>query len=296
MQDQADRLRQLVKKQQMSQQIFSQKKPSSNHMPHIMAITSGKGGVGKTNITVNLAIALAKKGKKVLIIDADLGLANVEILFGMSPQHTMLDLLRSDVYVPDVVLNAPGNIQYISGGSGLERLSDLSAADRVTLLKKLSYCENLADIILIDTGAGVGSNVMDFLLAAEEVILVVTPEPTSMTDAYAVVKTYKHKKASPLVKLIVNRVYSQEEGLDVENKLIQTMRKFLAIPVEFMGMVYEDRNMVNAIKKQSPLLISYPNTIAAKCITAIATSILEGGRAKIRLTWRDFLERLIFSR
>ncbi len=301
MHDQAARLRNIIKNKNQVAEKTLQFQPfeapvhsKSGAAPRIIAVTSGKGGVGKTNLTVNMAIALTRMGKRVLIIDADLGLANVEVLFGSTSKRTMLDLLYEGVSLGDVILEGPEGIKYISGGSGFEQLTDLLPQERIKLVNTLYFCEQLADIVLVDTGAGVGRNVIDFLVAADEVILVTTPEPTALTDAYAVVKAYSARVQQPNVRLVVNRAYDEPEGQEVLARLTSTVERFLHIPIKPLGIVYDDRNMVNAIKCQRPLLQSYPDTIAAKCIKAIALSILKGGNTKVKRGWRGFLERLIF--
>lgn len=299
MNDQAAKLRELIEHKKILNKEFIDTpliRNSNRFGAHTIAVTSGKGGVGKTNFTVNLAIALAKLGKKVLVIDADLGLANVEVILGCSSKYTMMNLLSDDISLSEIILDGPEGIKYISGGSGFEQLSDLSPAQREYLLNKLYGCENIADIILIDTGAGIGRNVLDFLIASDEIFLLTTPEPTSLTDAYAVIKAYKAHAAATSVKLIVNKVYDENEGYEVSSKLIATAKKFLDINLIRLGLIYDDRNMVNAIKKQIPLLLSYPDTAAARCITKIAESILNGGSVKVKRGWRYFLQRLIFSR
>lgn len=293
MKDQADKLRQMIEEKSLPQQ-----KPADRPEGiRIIAVTSGKGGVGKTNFTVNLAIALARAGKKVLIIDADLGLANVEVILGKSSHYTMMNLLHEDIFVDEVILEGPEGIQYISGGSGFEQLADLSSEDRNMLIQKLIECEKYADIILIDTGAGVGRNVLDFLLAADEILLLTTPEPTALTDAYAVIKACKNQKNDDLhIKFVINRIYDEDEGRQISAKLTATTKKFLDISPEYLGIIYDDRNMTNAIKKQVPLLLSYPDTIAARCIKAIAETLLKGYSVQIKKGWRGFLHRLISLR
>ncbi|WP_196594666.1 MinD/ParA family protein [Pectinatus sottacetonis] len=292
--DQASKLRKMIEHKKIYGSSHIHDK--SSYSPRIIAVTSGKGGVGKTNFTVNLAIALSRLGKKVLIIDADLGLANVEVIMGCLSPYTMMDLLNGNISLEEIILKGPAGIQYISGGSGLEQLSDLSIEDRSLLIHRLYACEEVADIILVDTGAGVGRNVLDFLIAANEIILLTTPEPTALTDAYAVIKAYMARSTVPNIKLVINKIYDKDEGDEVSLKLRMTAEKFLKVTIKNLGMVYDDHNMVNAIKKQIPLLLSYPDTIASKCISQIANSILHGGNIKIKRNWHDFLHRLIFSK
>ena len=198
----------------------------------VVAITSGKGGVGKTNIAVNLAIALRDKGYRVLVIDADLGMANVDVMLGTSSRRHLLDLLRPEVKLDDVIVETPHGVQYISGGSGIEKALEYDRAEKLLLQQKLADCAARADVILVDTGAGLGRNVMDFILAADEVILVTTPEPTSLTDAYAVMKAYSIYAAQKNLRLVINRVYEPKESREVALKLQRAAEKFLHMPVD----------------------------------------------------------------
>lgn len=300
MEDQATRLRQLVGDNKneyggVPQTSFAAY-PTAVGVPaaaRTIAVTSGKGGVGKTNLTVNLAIALGMAGKRVLVIDADLGMANVDVVLGTVSKYNLLHLLQEQVSLDEVLIRGPYGVNYISGGSGIERAGEFSPDERVRLLNKLSECERLADIILVDTGAGLGKNVMDFILAADEVLLLTTPEPTALTDAYAVMKAYSLYAANKNMRLVVNRVYDEPESQDVVTKLRRTAERFLQMPLTCLGYIYEDRNVMNAVKRQTPLLISYPDTIAARCIQAIANNLLYGGQHTVKRGWRNFLRRFL---
>lgn len=259
----------------------------------IVAVTSGKGGVGKTNLTVNLAIALAREGQRVIIIDADLGMANVDVVLGTVSKYHLMHLLQPEISLPDVLIHGPYGVNYISGGSAIERAVELSAAERQQLMDKLTVCGEMADIILVDTGAGLGQSVLDFILAADEVLLVTTPEPTAITDAYAVMKAYSLHADNKNLRIIINRVYDEAESRDVLTKLQRTAERFLRMPLEALGSVYEDRNVMNAVKRQSPLLAAYPDTLASRCVEAIAKNLLYGGRHEVEWGWRGFLQRLL---
>ena len=259
----------------------------------IVAVTSGKGGVGKTNLTVNLAIALAREGQRVIVIDADLGMANVDVVLGTVSKYHLMHLLQPDISLQDVLVQGPYGVNYISGGSAIEQAVELSASERQKLMDKLAVCGEMADIILVDTGAGLGQSVLDFILAADEVLLVTTPEPTALTDAYAVMKAYSFHADNKNLRIIVNRVYDEAESRDVLMKLQRTAERFLRLPLEALGSVYEDRNVMNAVKRQSPLLAAYPNTLASRCVEAIAKNLLYGGRHEVQWGWRGFLQRLL---
>jgi flagellar biosynthesis protein FlhG len=279
--DQAERLRKLVNDKQsiIQNQQFVEINNSNRNIEHkarIIAISSGKGGVGKTNIAVNLALALSMQGQRVLIIDADLGMANVDVILGTSSKHNLLKLLEDEINIEDVIVHGPCGVKYLSGGSGIEELANLGYSDLDKVMRKLNMCEGIADIILLDTGAGIGNNVLNFLRAADEVILVTTPEPTAMTDAYAIMKAYSNYPNCDTVKLIVNRVYEAGEVSSVFSKLSKTAAKFLNLTVIGFGEIYEDRNLVRAVKAQVPLILMYPNTISVKGIKTIAKNIMSG--------------------
>ena len=302
MQDQAASLRKLVENKKDSAAVElgtvaageaaapSAASPVPKESARIIAVTSGKGGVGKSNLTVNLALAFLAEGKKVLVIDADLGMANVDVLLGTSSKYNLLHLLDEDVVLDDVILKGPYGLRYISGGSGMEQAGDFTPAERTLLEEKLRGCGEMADIILIDTGAGIGRNVLDFILAADEVLLVTTPEPTAMTDAYAVMKAYSMYAAKPNMRLVVNRVYDEAEGLEVAEKLRKTAERFLHMKIDSLGAIYEDRNVIQAVRQQKPILEAYPDSLAAKCIKAIARATLYGEKVFIKKGWKSFLQ------
>ena len=302
MQDQAASLRKLVENKKDSAAAdsgtgaareapeSSAARPVPKEGARIIAVTSGKGGVGKSNLTVNLALAFLAEGKKTLVIDADLGMANVDVLLGTSSRYNLLNLLDEDVVLDDVILKGPYGLRYISGGSGMEQAGEFTPAERDLLEEKLTGCGELADVILIDTGAGIGRNVLDFILAADEVILVTTPEPTAMTDAYAVMKAYSMYAAKPNMRLVVNRVYDEAESLEVAEKLKKTAERFLHMEIQSLGAIYEDRNMIQAVRRQKPILEAYPDSLAAKCIKAVARAILYGEKVFVKKGWKSFLQ------
>ena len=258
----------------------------------VVAITSGKGGVGKTNIAVNLAIALRDKGYRVLVIDADLGMANVDVMLGTSSRRHLLDLLQPEVKLDDVIVESPHGVQYISGGSGIEKALEYDRAEKLLLQQKLADCAARADVILVDTGAGLGRNVMDFILAADEVILVTTPEPTSLTDAYAVMKAYSIYAAQKNLRLVINRVYEPKESREVALKLQRAAEKFLHMPVDCLGYVFEDASVTKAVRRQQPLIKAAPTSAAARCIDALAEAIITGEEMKVKRGWKGFLQQI----
>ena len=299
MTDQATRLRQMVGSEgetpprggQMPAAISSAQAEAWANV-RVIAVTSGKGGVGKTNITVNLAIALKRRGHRVLVIDADLGMANVDVMLGTASRRHLLDLLRPEVKLDDVIVETPHGIQYISGGSGIEKALEYDHAEKLLLQQKLADCAARADLILVDTGAGLGRNVMDFILAADEVLLVTTPEPTSLTDAYAVMKAYSIYAAQKNLRLIINRVYEQKESREVAAKMQRAAEKFLHMPVDCLGYVFEDTAVTKAVRRQTPLIKAEPNTPAARCIDALAEALVTGEEMHVKRGWKGFLQQI----
>lgn len=275
MRDQAENLRELVQQSANT----SNKSPIIKHnasKARVIAVTSGKGGVGKTNFTVNLALALAGLGQKVLIIDADLGTANVDVILGCSTRNNILHLLDDGIQASDVIADGPRGIKYMSGGSGIYHMANLDDTQLKFLISKITMFDSWADIILVDTGAGLNRTVLNFVTAADEVIIVTTPEPTSITDAYAMMKAYAGNDGNAPLRLVVNRVIETDEGQIVIDKLIKVAFRFLGLPIDSLGFVFEDRNLVKAVKSQMPLLLSYPDTISAHCIEHIAQRLLFG--------------------
>ncbi len=291
MQDQATRLRQLVgDKTEYKTLVTEDNSASLRAGAKVLAVTSGKGGVGKTNITVNLAIALKRAGKKVLVIDADLGMANVDVVLGSRSHKHLLNLLEDGVELNNVLINGPYGVKYISGGSGIEKAIDFSMEQRQ--MQKLAACGSQADIILLDTGAGLGKNVMDFVLAADEVLLITTPEPTALTDAYAMMKAYSMYAKEKNLRLIINRVYDEQESKDVAAKLKQTAERFLQMPIDCLGYVYEDSAVMRSVRQQTPFLVANANCTAAKCIEALAASLLYGREMTVKRGWKGFLQEI----
>lgn len=291
MRDQAEKLRQLV--QNTYQTFQSPIIKCETAKSRVIAVTSGKGGVGKTNFTVNLALAFAGLGKKVLVIDADLGTANVDVILGCSARGNILQLLE-DVTVHDVIANGPLDIKFMSGGSGIYQLANLDDLQLRHIITKITAFDDWADIILIDTGAGLNRTVLNFVTAADEVIIVTTPEPTSITDAYAMMKAYAANQGRAPLRLVVNRVAETGEGQLVVDKLIKVAFRFLGLPIDSLGFVFEDRNLVKAVKSQSPVLMAFPDTISTRCIKHIAERLLNGKSIEnyngIRGFFRRFLE------
>ena len=269
--DQAERLRNIIKRQEYQpRQIIT---ASSR----VITVTSGKGGVGKTSVSVNLAIALSRLGKRVVILDADFGLANIEIMLGIRPAYNLADLMFKGKGMREIITYGPENIGFISGGSGINEMANLNKTQIVDLIQKLAELDQLADIIIVDTGAGIGNSVLEFVASSEEVLLVATPEPTSITDAYALLKSLNknssYHRAKTVVNLIANQVRNSGDADELHEKLGIVVSKFLNIDIEFLGAIPYDDNMSKAILRQEPVVLSAPSSSAARSILEIASKI-----------------------
>ena len=290
MNDQANKLR------QMNEMMGNNRSPILKPIPtqaRVITVTSGKGGVGKTNFTVALAIAFARLGKKVLVIDADLGLSNVDVILGTSPPGNLLQVMQGGYSLNDVVADGPLGIKFISGGSGIYDLSNLSDVQLQYFLNQLGQFDSWADVILIDTGAGLNRMVLNFVMAADEVIVITTPEPTAVADAYAVIKTYASHGGTSPVRLVVNRVREVTEGNGVVNKLSKVTQRFLGLTLSHLGFVFEDRLVQKAVTSQVPLMIAYPDSVFARCIDRIAHSLAFGEELPAPRGIRGLFQRLL---
>ena len=246
-------------------------------LSRVITITSGKGGVGKSNLAINLAISLSRLGKKVIVLDADFGLANIEVMLGIRPQYNLSDLMFRGRSLSEIITKGPENVGFISGGSGIREMTSLTREQLINLSARLSELDRQADVVIIDTGAGISENVMEFVMSSAEVFLIATPEPTSITDAYALLKTLNHQpeftREHCHIKLIANKVNNEKNGKELFEKLSVVADKFLNISLEYMGAVPSDTNMSKAVMKQQPLTIAYPNSQAARAIDDMARSI-----------------------
>lgn len=255
----------------MRSSVFKGQRDTAPQAPRVIAITSGKGGVGKTHIAVNLAISLSSLGKRVVIFDADLGLANVEVLLGLKPRHTIHDFLYKGMSLSEIITPGPNGVGVISGGSGLLEMANLSQEAIKSLQDSVSSFDFEADVVLVDTGAGINKNVLAFVAAAQEVIVVVTPEPTSITDAYGLIKILDRYKVHSEVKVLVNQSTKQREADITYNKIQSTAEHFLSnIRIEYLGSIPEDEVVVKSAKSQQAFVISHPNSEASIAIKSMA--------------------------
>ncbi len=265
--DQAEQLR------KMMQQADS--KPKAR----VITVTSGKGGVGKTSISINLAIQLTRLGKRVVVFDADFGLANIEVMLGVRPQYNLADMMFRGKDLADIITQGEEGISFISGGSGIQELASMNREQVMFLTSRLIALDKFADVIIVDTGAGISDSVLEFVLASTEVLLVATPEPTSITDAYALLKALNRKeefvKEDTSIKMIANRVKNDAEGLNVYEKMSVVSEKFLNIPITYLGPVPMDDQISKAVMRQKPVSVINPDASSARAIKQIAEKLLE---------------------
>jgi len=289
-QDQAERLRQLMGKLNAPVAL---EKPMAQGDCRVIAFTSGKGGVGKTNVSVNFALAMANRGKKVLLFDADLGLANVDVMLGVMPQYTLLNVLNGQKKLSEIIIEGPGGIRMVASGSGgVQELADLSETQRGNFLDALMDLQHQSDFILIDTGAGLHRNVLAFVMAAEEVVIVTTPEPTALMDAYGMIKILHREKRDPAINVIVNMAANQQEADEAGRKLSILSKRFLNLEVEYMGFVLRDPSMVRAVKEQRPVILSSPMCPAAVSLDRLAGMLISGKSQKAGGNLVNFFQKV----
>jgi flagellar biosynthesis protein FlhG len=239
----------------------------------VIAITSGKGGVGKTSIVGNLGYAFAKLGKKVLILDADLGLGNLDVLLGLAPKYNLSHVILGERTIDEILVEGPGKMNILPASSGIQELTNLNKDQKIQILTQLDLLIDSVDVLFIDTAAGISSNVMDFNATAQEVVVVVSPEPTSITDAYALMKVLSLKYSGKACKLIVNMVRRPEEGREVFRQLQIVTDRFLDITIEYLGYVLFDGKVTKGVRNQKIVSELYPDTPASKCFTDISRKI-----------------------
>lgn len=272
--DQAEKLRNIIK---LQNQI-------NVSAARVITVTSGKGGVGKSSTSINLATQFRKMGKKVIIFDADFGLANIEVMFGAIPKYSLADMIFKGKDFKDIIVNGPMDIGFISGGSGINGLGNMNRDQVGYLVHKLKELETLADIIIVDTGAGISDSVLEFVATSSEVILVTTPEPTSITDAYALLKALGTRvgfeKENTKIKVLANRVSNYDEGRNLYNKLNVVVDKFLKIDLKFLGIIPTDNNISKSVIQQKPISMLYPNSPGAKAYEEIAAALIENREGK----------------
>lgn len=281
MEDQAEQLRSLMKEKTRVPPVDAGSEPfprddgqRANRKTRIITITSGKGGVGKTNVATNMAIAYAQMGKKVIVIDADLGLANVNVMMNIIPQYNLYHVMRKQKKMSEIILDTEYGIKLVAGASGFSKIANMTEDERNSFIEEL-YTLADTDIIIIDTSAGVSRNVLGFVAAADEVVIVTTPEPTSITDAYGIIKIIATEvdNLNINLKMIVNRVGSAIEGKRVADRMIQIAAQFLNLKVEYLGFIYDDPLVQQSVLRQRPFMIADPKGKASVCLKHIVSRI-----------------------
>ena len=261
----------------------------------VFAISSGKGGVGKTAVVANLAVLLARMGKRVLILDADLGLANIDVVFGLAPGYNLNHFFTGDQGLESILIDGPEGIKILPAGSGVQRFTRLDSEQKMRLLDALDAMHNDFDFVLIDTEAGISENVTYFTTAAHEILVVTTPEPTAITDAYALMKLLSNQYHEKHFNLIVNFIKNEEEALDVYRKLTMVANRYLDISIDYIGSIPRDKLMVDAIRKQKVLAQIFPDSKTSHAFEALARTIVQEPqivepKGSIQFFWRRLLE------
>lgn len=260
MADQAQHLREFVRERE--------------RRARVLAVTSGKGGVGKSNTTVNLAIALASAGARVVVLDADLGLANVEVLLGLNSLFNLQHVINGEKSIRQIVVRAPGGFELVPGSSGIMKLADLNASARQNILLGLRDLQEDADFVIVDTMAGIGQNAVAFAAAADEILLVTTPEPSSILDAYATVKIVYALRDDAVFRVIVNMAGGENQAWAVADKLSSVAQQYLSRRLSYLGYVPRDPHVSQAVMQTRPFLLQYPTCPAARCVQELASRIL----------------------
>ncbi|MDR1618624.1 MAG: MinD/ParA family protein [Treponema sp.] len=267
MEDQAEKLRKIVQEKGRGMESPRSREGRKNR---IVTVSSGKGGVGKTNLSVNMALAYARMGKKVVVMDADLGLANVNIMLGMTPRYNLYHVIKKQKTIREILVDTDYGISIVAGASGFSQIANLSEEERQNFIEGMDTLTT-ADIVIIDTGAGVSSNVLDFIAAADDAVIVTTPEPTAITDAYGIIKIIATELESldMGLKLVVNRAKGVAEARKVADRVTSIAGQFLNLKVDYLGFIYEDSSVIQAVIRQKPFMVVDPKCKASQCVQHI---------------------------
>ena len=251
-------------------QASSLRKMNQSKLIKVMAVTGGKGGVGKTNVSLNLAISLAKKGKRVLVLDADLGLANCDVLLGLRVDKNLSHVLKGECTLDDVLVTGPHGVKIAPATSGSQSMAELGATEHAGLIRAFSELRTPIDVLIVDTAAGISDMVMSFSRAAQDVVVVVCDEPTSLTDAYALIKILNREHGVFKFKIVANMVRSEKEGKELFSKLSKVTGRFLDVALELVGVIPFDENIRKSVRKQAAIVDAYPSSPAAVAIASLA--------------------------
>lgn len=272
MRDQAARLRELASnmKSQIEQEIWRERRYT-----RVIVVSSGKGGVGKSTFSLNLGLALASFGQRVVLVDADLGMANIDVMLGMIPQFNLYHMIQGEMGIRDIIINGPLGMDIIPGGSGIAELANLREDDLKRILVEMGKMDGDYDYMIVDTGAGISENVLQFVISGDDVVVVTTPEPTSLTDAYGLIKNVAREGYQGNIYIVVNRVIRESEGQMVGQKLKLVSEKFLGLDLLMLGHIVQDSAVEQVIKEQKALIQEYPRSEASRNIFAIAERLVE---------------------
>ncbi|MBL7179782.1 MAG: MinD/ParA family protein [Pseudomonadota bacterium] len=301
--DQATNLRRIVKAE--SGKFRKLKTPGENrsfsatNIPTVIAVTSGKGGVGKTNVVGNLAVAYQQMGNRVLIFDADLGLANIDIIFGINPRFTIEDVIKGEKELSQIIVEGPEGVAIIPASSGVQEMAHLSEGHKINLLNEFDMLNSRFDLLLIDTSAGISSNVIYFNLAAQERIVVVTPEPTSITDAYALMKVMFNQHGTKNFSLLMNMVKDEKEARAVYTHMAKVAARFMAsICIDYVGYIPWDKYLLEAVIRREPVTCCYPEASSSHGFKQLAKTLLSRSNGRpndgnIKFFWKRLMTRAV---
>ncbi len=265
--DQAEQLRRIIKGSA----------PPKRPLARVITVTSGKGGVGKSNTAINLAIQMRRIGQKVIILDADFGLANIEIMFGAVPKHNLCDLIYQGKSIRDIITWGPMEVGFISGGSGITGLSNLNRDELSYIIENLAELDEMADTIIVDTGAGIADAVLEFLVASGEILLVTTPEPTSITDSYSLLKALsrhpRYHSETTQIRVLANKVTGEAEAQALYAKLETVVERYLKVPISYLGMIPQDPLLAKAVMQQMPVSLENPKARSAVAYERIVAKL-----------------------
>ncbi|MCP4994522.1 MAG: P-loop NTPase [Gammaproteobacteria bacterium] len=254
----------------MTDQAAGLRRMTNPNPVRVIAVTGGKGGVGKTNVSVNLAVALADEGKRVMLLDADLGLANVDVVLGLHPEHDLSDVLQGECSLEDAVVEGPSGIRVVPGASGVQRMAELSEAEHAGLIRAFSDIGTDLDVLIVDTAAGISDTVVSFSRAAQEVVVVVCDEPASITDAYALIKLLNREYGVNRFQILSNMARSAQEGRDLYNKMCRVTDRYLDVMLTYMGSIPYDEYLRKAVRSQKPVVKAFPRSKATQTFRNLA--------------------------